>query len=388
MKPPDRWPLHPGPIDGEALSSWLRRIAASYQMTVAELLEHGLGCDPNSERDLDLAPGTSLISALAHRTGADPGDLDQMTLAGWTPWLLDSLEPDTSALETYARQFSVLLKPGKRSRHAAGPWRAWMPREPLQRACPRCLDEPDRKGLLLIWQLSLTLSCPDHDVMLEPCIGFPGEYLAWTDDTSPRRAPCDAVLEMDRRTQQALLTGSVELPDRVVHVGVWFRLLRTIIDEVSTPVTYWGSHADDLERVWRSCGLPVRAGQPAWRPFEAFPWPAQTQALHAAAEALRLLEHGQVTGRGTHAHLFFPAAHPPVDDGRPPSARVVDEASNGWDRARSALEDAVQAARDDPAAAQALYDLVATGCKTREAIEQVLDNFEQLNIPTDRLSHN
>lgn len=30
MKPAVQWPLHPAPMDGEALSSWLRRIAFVY----------------------------------------------------------------------------------------------------------------------------------------------------------------------------------------------------------------------------------------------------------------------------------------------------------------------------------------------------------------------
>lgn len=78
-------------------------------MTVAELLEHGLGQDPRIECDLNFAPPPSLLSALGDRTGIDPHALHAMTLAGWTPWLLDSLAPDTSAFQTYARQFSVLL---------------------------------------------------------------------------------------------------------------------------------------------------------------------------------------------------------------------------------------------------------------------------------------
>jgi hypothetical protein len=32
MRPPERWPLHPAPAETESLSSWLRRIAASYGM--------------------------------------------------------------------------------------------------------------------------------------------------------------------------------------------------------------------------------------------------------------------------------------------------------------------------------------------------------------------
>jgi len=387
LKPPDHWPLHPAPIDGEALSSWLRRIAAGYEMDVAELVEHGLGHDAQAAGDLDGEPPPGLLGALGQRTGIAPSRLREMTLAGWTPWLLDSRQPDPSAFNTYARQFSVLLEPGKRSKHAAGPWRAWMPRDRLRRVCARCIEDPGRAGLLLTWQLPLTLSCPEHRVMLEPCIGFPGDYIAWTDDDDPPRAASNAVLEMDDRTQQALQTGQVRLPGRSVHAGVWFRLLRSILDEVSTPVTYWGSHAEDLRRIWASCGHPIRAGQATWRPFEVWPWPVQTQLLQAAAASIELLEGKTITGRGTHANLFAPAPYRPVDDGRPLRAAPVEEYTQRWDRLRSALKEAVRAAREDPADAQALYDLLVLGCRTAQATERMLSNLDELGIPTDHLSH-
>jgi hypothetical protein len=388
LKPPDRWPVHPAPIAGEALSSWLRRIAASYQMNVAELLEHGLGHDdPQVERDLDADPPARLLAALGQRTNIAPSRLREMTLAGWTPWLLDSLQPDRSAFDTYARQFSILLKAGKRSKHIAGPWRAWISLEPLKRACPCCVEEADRAGLLLIGLLPLSLSCPEHRVMLEPVIGFPGDWIVWIDDGDPPRAASKAVQEMDDRTQQGLRTGQVQLPGRSVHAGVWFRLLRTLLDEVSTPATYWRPHADDLRRVWASCGHPVRAGQPTWRPFEVWPWPVQTQLLQAAAESIQLLENRTITGHGTHASLFAPAPHPPVDDGRSQAAREVDEYTQRWDRFRTVLEEAVQAARGDPAKAQAFYDLLVIGCRSPQAIAKLLANLDELGIRTDHLSH-
>lgn len=356
-------------------------------MNLAELLEHGLGHDPQAARDLDADPPPGLLAALGQRTAIAPSRLHEMTLAGWAPWLLDSLRLHPTAFDTYARQFSVLLRPGKRSKHAAGPWRAWMPRDRLQRACPRCVEDPGRAGLLLMWQLPLSLSCPEHRVLLERCIGFPGDYIAWIEDGDPPRAASKAVLAMDRRTQQALRTGLVQLPGRSVHAGVWFRLLRTILDEVSTPVTYWGSHADDLRRVWGSCGHPIRAGQATWRPFEVWPWPVQAQLLQAAAESIQLLEGKTITGRGTHANVFAPAPHPTVDDGRPPPATTAAEYTQRWDRLRSALAEAVQAAREDPADAQALYDLLVIGCRTPQATERMLGNLDDLGIPTDHLSH-
>ena len=108
MKPAPRWPLHPAPREGEALSSWLNRVAACYQMDLHDLLEHDLG--HGQVDDLDIAPPLSLLTVLSQRSSVELDRLRCMSFAGWVPWLLDSLNdrfPD--ALETYAFQFSVLL---------------------------------------------------------------------------------------------------------------------------------------------------------------------------------------------------------------------------------------------------------------------------------------
>jgi hypothetical protein len=381
VRSPDRWPLHPAPIDGEALSSWLLRIASGYEMTVGQLIDHGLGHDPKIERDLDRDPPPALLDTLAQRTGSTTDRVRQMCLAGWTPWLLDSLQAHPAGFDTYVREFSVLLKPGKRSKHRPGTWVGWIPRDRVQRACPGCMEDPGRQGLLLIWRLPLSLSCPEHGLMLEPCFGFPGEYFFWASGGSGPSSACDAVLAMDRRTEQALTVGQVELPGRSVHAGVWFRLLRTLLDELSTPVTYWGSRGADLSLIWDSSGHPVRAGQAIWRPYEAFPWPIQAQLLEAVAHAIRLLEDGAVGGRGTHARLFFPV-HEPVDDGHAPTAPANPAYARRWDQARASLQDAIRLAREDPTEAQALYNFFAARCRDPQSIERLLGTFGELGIPT------
>jgi len=113
MRPPARWPLHPAPLEGEALSSWLRRIAASYDMSVASLLEHGLGDTHTTEQDLDLDPAQQLLVALAERTGIDPTRTRGMSLAGWTPWLVDSIEATPTAFDTYVTNSRSCSNPGR-----------------------------------------------------------------------------------------------------------------------------------------------------------------------------------------------------------------------------------------------------------------------------------
>ncbi len=384
MRPPARWPLHPAPLEGEALSSWLRRIAASYDMSVASLLEHGLGDTHTTEQDLDLDPAQQLLVALAERTGIDPTRTRGMSLAGWTPWLVDSIEATPTAFDTYVHQFSVLLKPGKKSKHHVGPWRAWIADQPVQRACPVCLADPDRQGMLLMWRLPLLRSCPEHGCLLEPCLGLPGT-LIWPGDNQRPRDATATVQAMDHRTHQGMTTGRVQLPRRPVHAAVWFRLLRTLLDELSTPATYWGSHTDDLHLAWASSGHPVRAGQATWRPFEAFAWPVQAQLLDAAAAALDLLPSDNLTCRGEQASLFTPAPDLPVGDGRPPKPMPL--RPDPWASARVALEEALEAARHDPAEAQALYNLLLTGSHATHAAERVLADLAELGIPTQALSH-
>jgi len=126
---------------------------------------------------------------------------------------------------------------------------------------------------------------------------------------------------MDRRTHEGMSTGTVILPGRSgqpVHVGVWFRLLRTLIDELSTPIsTVRASSRDDLNRIWQASGHPPRAGLSVWCPYEKLDWPRQQGMLEAAATALHLVETGAITARGSLGHLLAVQPHRPADSGQP-----------------------------------------------------------------------
>jgi hypothetical protein len=61
----------------------------------------------------------------------------------------------------------------------------------------------------------------------------------------------ETVAVLDRYTYQALTAGRVSLPGRSVHAGVWFRLLRSLLDEVSLALTTRSKHGrTTLERIW------------------------------------------------------------------------------------------------------------------------------------------
>jgi hypothetical protein len=328
-------------------------------MEVSELLEHDLG--HGQVDDLDTAPPLALLAMLSQRSGIEPDRLRCMSFAGWVPWLLDSLDdqiPD--ALETYAFQLSVLLPKLRRRTRSITSWRAWLPSQPIHRACPLCLNDPANQAVLLAWKLPLMLSCPLHGCWLESYWGVPGRFLGWENaDTAPRTAS-DAIAVMDRRTWQALTTGHVELPRRRIHAGLWFRLLRTLLDELNTPLSTCGTCAGYLRQVWEGCGHPLRAGQSLWRPYETLNPAVRLQMLEAAATAISLIEMRDISPPGEHAKLFWSEPQTGFTSGlsaKTPKPEPVDH----WQRAVQAIDEAIIEARHDPETARSLFALASYG---------------------------
>lgn len=174
-----RWPLHPPPGPGEALTSWLDRLAALYGMAAGYLLRHNLGeasalADDPRAADPDFDPPAGILQALAERTGTDLAVVRLTTIAGWVPWLAATLDPDhgQDAFHAYVRQDSVLLAPGEAGRSAVPRWLPWMPVRDhewrtARRGCRACAAVPGR-GASLLAALPLMTTCGDHGCRLEP----------------------------------------------------------------------------------------------------------------------------------------------------------------------------------------------------------------------------
>ncbi len=383
MKPTPRWPLHPAPREGEALSSWLNRAALCYHMEVSDLLEHDLG--HGQVDDLDTAPPLSLLTVLSQRSGVEYERLRGMSLAGWVPWLLDSLDDSVpAALETYAFQCSVLLP--KRKARSITRWRAWLPSQPIRRACPLCLSDPANQAVLLVWQLPLMLSCPQHGCWLAAYWGQPGRHLQWENAEAAPGLANEAIASMDRRTWQALTTGFVELPRWRIHAGLWFRLLRTLLDELNTPLSHCGGSAGNIRQVWEQCGHPLRAGQSLWRPFEVLAPAVQLQMLEAAATAIALIESRALLPRGDHAALFLVEPQTGFTSGLP-EKKPKPEPVNHWQRAAQAIDEAIIEARHNPETARSLFALASYGRRDPESLDRLRLTFVQEGIPLEFLSH-
>ena len=379
MRLPQRWPLHPPPTQGESLSSWLSRVARCYRMGLQEILEHDLG---HGRLDhLDMAPPAALLDALTRRSGFAPEQLRGLTLAGLTPWLLDRVDPgpDPGAYDLYVGQFSVLLPAGRHPSREVPGWRAWVAREPIPRACPRCLEASGNRVLLLLWQIPLSVGCPVHGCRLERYLGTPGNFLAWeAEHMSPSPVP-EACVAMDRRTWQALAHGYVDLPRRRVHAGVWFRLLRSLVEDLLAARSRYPAQGRDLCWIWERSGHPIRAGLGAWRPFESLDLSMQLRVLEAAATAMRMIETGELVGRGAQAGLFRPEPLVPIVEDPTPAV-------SSWRRVADAAAAAIGEARRDPQVAQELFRAVLFGRTDADAIRQVRKLLLEVGIPPEHLS--
>ncbi len=384
-----RWPLHPRPGPLESMSSWLGRLAKLYGLSTKDLLRHNLDL-LDVPWDVDGDPSAAMLAALAERTGVGPARLRTMTLAGWRPWLFDTLYvrdwEEQTLFDTYVRDNSVLLAPGEAGRHQVGRFKRWagpwlpVPNGWPRRVCPVCADDPDR-GASLMWKLPLMVGCVDHGCWLEDVqdIEVP---LALNGHPPAARPVAEPLATLDRYTHNALTTGRVELPGRSVHAGVWFRLLRSLLDEVSLATSTVSKQGrTTLEQVWEATGRPGRGGLTVWKPYEQLDRDTQETMLYAAAVALHLAADRRITTRGRLASVIQPPADLHVYDGDNPRRRPLSMSDLG-----PALDAWLAAARTDPEPArQTLRLLTAFDSSPTNVAKQRHFLISQMGIPPEFL---
>jgi hypothetical protein len=172
------------------------------------------------------------------------------------------------------------------------------------------------------------------------------------------------------------------LPGRAVHAGVWFRLLRSLLDEVSLAGSTISAHGRaTLEQVWEAVGRPERGGLSVWKPYEQLEWEVQEAMLHAAAAAVQLAADGQITARGALGSTLRAAPHRHVYYGDEQSS----PRPSAWDELMAALEGAVELARTDRDAVRQLLALLTIGCRTLDRFEEERSYLFGIGIPAEFL---
>jgi len=382
-----RWPLYRRPVEGEALSSWLGRIANIYNLLLEDLLAYDFGYDI-SPHDLDLNPPHTLLKNIKERSNLSLDQIFRMTFKSWVPFIIDQLDPASNTLAAYVGQYPVLSAKAKSFCYVLVNWVPWLSNPSTIRGCQICIKSDPEVAFRLSWKLPIMLTCPFHGCRLQPCTIYSSGHAFWQEDKMMERPVSKAILKMDMRTWQALTNGKVDLPRRSIHVGVWFRLLRSLLHELSLPLSRYPGQSQHIKNIWNRCGHPIRAGLNIWKPYEYLPLQMQMSMLEAAAAAMEMLEEGVLGITNEQSKLFQPELiH---EDDYPSGCESVKSANEHQELTlgetlTELFEKAVAEARINRESAQRLRALYLFGRKDPEAIREAETIFLELGIPFNDL---
>ncbi len=287
-----RWPVHPRPLEGECLSSWLQRIGLIYGLSVTDLVEFELGGFGRRQRQrnwLDMDPPDKLIEAVAARTGVPVDTIQRTTIAGIRPFLFPYFD------SKYFGQNSV-LSTSKHSPYSLQKWVLRQERTQHWTACRSCLKPYPNAAFLLVWRLRIMTSCHIHGLMLEP-VRITEDSITWSDECAEEAPPL--VRALDHRTWQALTTGYVNLPGGSVRAGLWFSLLRTIWDELHRHISLSVECSEQpILSVWATADSFLQTATTRWR--------YRTERKHSiiVATAIEMIQNGTVFPKGADAKYF------------------------------------------------------------------------------------
>ncbi|MBS7707955.1 TniQ family protein [Chelatococcus asaccharovorans] len=283
-----RLPIHPQPLPQEALSSWLWRLADAYDMGVDEFAEAALGITRPDIELADFWPSAALIQKLAERTGVAVGRIRAMTMAAYVPYLVDSLAPQGDIFPAYCCQFGIFENPALRVRPVQAAW--WLPwlSEDLAGGkmieCVDCLRSDRQRFGRLYWRASWMASCPKHGVLLQAA--SPSKQ----SDYPVSREAAAELAALDGLTLQAVTKGRVQLPGgRIVHGGLWLRVLRGVIDEICRPRRMKDAARPIIEASWAAVGLPYRHALGRWGIYEKLGRLERANVLKVVAVAIQPL---------------------------------------------------------------------------------------------------
>lgn len=263
------WPIHPVPLPGEALLSWLGRIAHCYSYTVADLLTGDLGITACDAEHLDVAAPSGLMAALSARTGQSVDRIRRMTLSGGGSDVLD-LKPIPVPWPQHRsyghRRFSIQA--------------TWDEVGLFDRvhACRACLAGAPMPWIRLAWRIPWIGSCPDHGLRLERASILPGSLVFW--DAPGPGAASEEMRAMDRLSMAAI-EGEPQTQGQDSPGNGRFERLRHALEELQNSIRAGvGPDSDAEEGALTDADLRRLAS----RPFELLSRRDQLRMLELMAQ--------------------------------------------------------------------------------------------------------
>jgi hypothetical protein len=253
------WPLRPRVGGDELLSSWLRRVAATYGIaprTFRTKVPCGHSFD---DADLEMPAAGLAFLARVYRCALPEGpghafpELAGAMLVPPAGYLI--ARDDHNVQAALARTDGMLLRDPERGR------------SPVLQFCPRCLAEYPDPVFRKDWRLAHVCACPDHGVRLHdrcPGCGARVDLLSGRKAVhEPQCHRCAYVLRLAPVTPAAMLTLITQkrlaaLFDFMVNRGAPGKDWERLVSRVRTlPVrTRFSAHVRDLGRL--SGGLRAR----------------------------------------------------------------------------------------------------------------------------------
>lgn len=262
----DRWPLHPRPFEDELLSSWLWRISEEYRLTLKEFFHFFIKADFHGEWEININTSEELIEKVSTGTGINVKKIRQMTLKNLVPSLIDHLDSSKDLLFHYTSQYRILLNPsfilfsGKRENSVDGvlPWVLFPFNHCM--ACPKCLQEDRRPYLRIHWCLALFGSCPIHKCKLVKVRSYTDLFRS---DLLSVEESSTAVRYLDSLSWQAFTVGEVKINGERTSAMVYFRFLRSLIEELFSRNIDDSYHVFRIRKIWTELKVPyVRSSYP------------------------------------------------------------------------------------------------------------------------------
>lgn len=286
------------------------RIASLYVMQPEELLLHefGINLERHNLYSIDLNPPLHLLNQLSERTGMEFNAIRALTAQSYVPLLIDELESnEANAYSEYISQFPVF--PYKMQNMNKRNYNSWVPWFNINRFATiqggkTCLSQDPEPYLRLHWRFSWMMSCPVHKLLLKQVkfYGYLNQQVVFFIDNNNNHDTeynPDNLYAMDNITLQAVTKGFVELPSGKLHGGVWLRILRALIEELSLPLRMFTVETRKLlELYWRDLNLSIRRGLGVHNLFEQLDYKKQLILMLVAASVFKSIfsREGKLTG--------------------------------------------------------------------------------------------